>query len=58
MALGEERSASETGGCALASDSLRELGMVKVRTVMVESISQVKVGDTRVEIDKSLRALL
>lgn len=38
VALGEEGSASETGGCAFASDSFRDLGMVKVRTVMVETI--------------------
>ena len=32
--FGGERSASETGGCEFANDSLRDLGMVKVRTVM------------------------
>ena len=38
VALGEERSASGTGGCVFASDSFRDLGMAKVRTVMVERI--------------------
>ena len=35
--LGEERSASETGGCELANDSFRDLGMLKVRAVMVKT---------------------
>lgn len=37
MLLGEEGSTSETGGCEFANDSFRDLGMVKVRTVMVET---------------------
>lgn len=35
--LGDERSTSDTGGCELAKDSFRDLGMVKVRTVMVKT---------------------
>ena len=38
MLLGEERSASDMGGCVFASDSFKDLGMVKVRTVMVKMI--------------------
>ncbi len=34
--FGEEWSAPETGGCEFANDSFRDLGMVKVRTVMVK----------------------
>ena len=57
--LGEERSASEMGGCAFANDSFKDLGMVKLRTVMVKPrFSQVEVGDTSEEIDKSFKALL
>lgn len=35
--LGEERPASETGGCEFANDSFRDLGMVKMRTVIVKT---------------------
>ena len=57
--LGEERSTSETAGCAFANDSFKDLGMAKLRTVIVKPLfSQVKVGDTSVEIDKSFKALL
>ena len=58
MLLGEERSASETGGCELANDSFRDLGIVKVRTVIMKPFSHVNVGESRVEMDKSFKALL
>ena len=34
--LGEERPASDTGGCELARDSFKDLGIIKVRTIMVK----------------------
>lgn len=37
MLLGEGRPASETEGCEFANDSFRDLGIVKVRTVMVKT---------------------